>query len=264
MFKNFIVLLIALLACLACSLTIFIVWPRGTHPKRNTPPVASSIVEPGDIPCAIDFESAMKDDIILFCYNNINNKNALKRALAFYEKTGGNSKNLKRSLEKTLLERPDPLILQFWLEEVTLDQKLFLQEIIQAAKRLWHLRRGPLEGTILTEFLAKYDLQAATLLVQECFTKAQKGDDIPVMLSLIPLMSSWHLLPSDAELASNNFLADALYFYQNDRLQEAYDRLELALFMNERNTKALMLVHHIEERFTHVDDDQNLKLVISP
>lgn len=267
--KTLILLLTTLLASLAVALSLLIGWPRGavTHPKRKGLPVASSIVHQAKITERIDFELAAKEDIKSFIIKNLKNIDCLKRALKFYEKEWQDIRSLRKKIGKALLQDADPQSLRYWVEEILPEEErtLFLKELSQEVRVYWQNKHFSYLAKTLTLFLGSYDPLEASLLLQDSFTKALKGDDIPLLLELVPLMRMWQLVPSgiSAKIASNNFLADARFFYQKEQLQEACERLQLSLFLNEDNQEALLLAEAMEERFSYSDESQKLKLVNS-
>lgn len=246
------------------SLITIMIWPHSSHPKRNDLPIASPILEESASFPDIDFEESAKNDVISFCLNNIKNEKALLRGLHFYETHWGNSHSLKAAIKQSLLASPDIDNLIFWLSVLDSDeQAVFLQDLQLITYELWAIKRRLHQALPLTLFIANYCPNESQQIVQRVWNEAQKGDDIPLLLTLMPLMKEWRLQQRNV-LASNNLVADATFLYQKERFEEAHQRLQLALFMNEHNNQAHMLVHLLEQLFSYEIDNQSLKLVSAP
>lgn len=268
MFKTVVIFITALLAALSLSLTCLIAGQGAApHPKRKSPLVASAIVQEATLKPTIDFEVATKSDIKSFCLSNLENTSLLKKALVFYEKEWRDGQ-LRLALSEALLHEADQSLLSFWYEEILseAEKESFLQELFYRAQRIWESERVTIKAESLLRFASHYDHVRARQVVKVLFYHALQGDDTLLMSSLIPLMRAWQLEPRGPAsiTTSNNFLADALFSLQERRLEEAYTRLELALFMNENNPRALKLLTAMEKHFSDTSDDQRLKLALSP
>ncbi|MEI6532007.1 MAG: hypothetical protein WCN87_04220, partial [Chlamydiota bacterium] len=162
------------------------------------------------------------------------------RALYFYQETWGSNDPLKKALEGPLLNEDSPALLNFWYNEGAENKAFFLNQVEKRTKVLWQIKKSRSKAVLLTQFLYEHMPEQVEILLKESFYVAQRSDDIDLMLALASLMEKYNIAPIDAHpfTTAQNLVADAAYFYDIGQVQEAENRLTLALFMNPHDEKA--------------------------